>query len=129
MTRRGLVTAGIMAILVGGAAAGIWANLHHEEVQARQALQVEAGQQLFQSLCETCHGPAGDGSGGAPDLTNGEVVSKYPTTQALAHFIQTRMPASDPHSLTARQAQDLALWIDSLSSRPNQNVAKLKLLP
>ncbi|MCY0879170.1 MAG: c-type cytochrome [Firmicutes bacterium] len=79
----------------------------------RQEAQV--GQQLFSALCETCHGPDGNGAGGAPNLNNGDILQKYPTVSQLTTFIQQRMPASDPGVLTPLQARDLAVWIWSLN--------------
>jgi mono/diheme cytochrome c family protein len=109
--------------LVMGAAlvtfSGLWA--WHRDAQASRAslIRIEAsqGQHLFHAMCETCHGPDGDGAGGAPNLMNGEVLQQYPTVSQLATFIQERMPATNPGILTNSEARDLALWIQALNPR------------
>jgi len=100
----------IASVIVIGA--GAWLYHHHQQWKEDQVMaQAQTGGLLYGSMCETCHGPAGNGSGGAPVLNNGTVLQEYPTTAALSQFIQTHMPASNPGILTHQQAIDLALWI------------------
>lgn len=106
------------ALLMGIFAAGLagWAYQQYQLKEAATvAARANAGQVLFSAMCETCHGLGGNGAGGAPSLQNGQVMAQYPTQAALARFIQTHMPASDPGILTNQQAVDLALWIQTLN--------------
>ncbi|PSR23443.1 MAG: cytochrome C [Sulfobacillus thermosulfidooxidans] len=88
-------------------------------IKAQQVSQEQAGRVLFANLCATCHGPGGDGSGGAPNLTDGRVLQKYPTSQALGTFIQQRMPASAPGTLNPDETRDLVLYIQRLNRGPS----------
>lgn len=90
---------------------------HHSRVRAVSHQQAVEGQQFFNQSCITCHGPGGNGAGGAPNLNDGKVIKKYASLTALQHFIQTHMPASDPGSLRSFQSRDLAIYIRSLNSR------------
>ncbi len=97
---------------------GLWGYMAHRQREFRVMAtvnQAEVGHQLFHALCATCHGPGGNGAGGAPVLNDGQTLAKYRTTSSLAQFIQTHMPASDPGILTSQQAVDLALWIKALN--------------
>ncbi len=120
---------GIAAGLIISGAGAVLAQHHQVTQAAHREVMLETGRDLYRSLCETCHGPAGDGAGGAPNLVDGQVVSQYPTTKALAGFIQKRMPASDPRSLTSIQARQLALWIRHLNHLSDSSPVQLKLIP
>ncbi len=102
---------------IGCAAYGIYHEAHMQAVAKDSARQASDGQELFAAMCQTCHGRGGDGSGGAPVLNSGATVRDYRDTGALAHFIRTRMPASDPGVLTRPEAWDLALFINKLNHR------------
>lgn len=107
---------GVMGVVLVGAGAAGWMFHRHQAAQAQVAAdEAETGRMLFRTLCAACHGPGGDGAGGAPILNDGQTVAKYPTVAALAGFIQTHMPASDPGILTAQESQDLAVWIRHLN--------------
>lgn len=101
-------------------AAGAW-GFSWEEGQVRatkfERVQAQTGAVLFRSLCVSCHGMGGNGSGGAPALDNGAVMLAYPTLKALESFIHTKMPASDPGRLSLREAQDLAEYIRWLNRK------------
>ncbi len=117
MTRR--AWAGVVAFILLGLGSGYLA-VHEVANQAHQkaaAQEAASGQQLFVSMCATCHGPDGNGAGGAPVLDDGRVLGKYPTLSALSHFIQTRMPATDPGMLSTAQAQNLAVFINKVNHR------------
>lgn len=66
------------------------------------------------SKCASCHGPQGSGTSSAPAL-NGTgsvpVTTTYPTPEAMATFIHQNMPLTNPGSLTASQADELAAYI------------------
>lgn len=83
--------------------------------QQALARQQQRGARAFRAMCETCHGPQGNGAGGAPNLNHRGFLQQYTTATALAHFIQQRMPASDPGILTPAQAQDLAQYLRGLN--------------
>lgn len=107
----------IMAVVTVSGGALLY---HRDQTIATARLdRIEAfgGKELFADLCETCHGPGGDGAGGAPVLNDGTVLQTYPTPPTLSHFIQTHMPASDPGILTVQETTDLALYIFQLNHR------------
>lgn len=121
MKSRLWIVVGLVVVVLGMGGAFYW---HERQLAASVRLksqQAQVGQQLFQSLCITCHGPGGNGSGGAPVLNDGSVLQKYATTSRLSQFIQTHMPASNPGMLTHQQAQDLALYIKKLNHALNSN--------
>lgn len=120
---------GIAASLIIAGAGAILAEHHQVSQAAHREAMLEKGRDLYRTLCETCHGPAGDGAGGAPSLVDGHVVSQYPTIEALAQFIRSRMPASDPRSLTPIQSRQLALWIRHFNHLSNPSPLQLKLIP
>lgn len=73
------------------------------------------GASLFRSQgCTSCHGPQGQGTSAAPAL-NGSgpvpILSTYPTPASLASFIHAYMPLTNPGSLTATQADELAAYL------------------
>lgn len=73
------------------------------------------GASLFRSEgCTSCHGPQGSGTSAAPAL-NGTgsvpILSTYPTPASLATFIHANMPLTNPGSLTATQADELAAYV------------------
>ncbi|WP_053960510.1 c-type cytochrome [Sulfobacillus thermosulfidooxidans] len=88
-------------------------------IKAQHVNEEQAGGVLFANLCATCHGPGGDGSGGAPNLSDGHVLQKYPTSQALSTFIQQRMPATAPGTLNPDETRDLVLYIQRLNRGPS----------
>ncbi|MCY0863576.1 MAG: c-type cytochrome [Sulfobacillus sp.] len=103
---------GVVVVLSAGA---LGYHDHQTAATTSQLQEAQAGAVLFQQMCETCHGPGGNGAGNAPVLNDGSVTTTYPTTTALANFIQTHMPASDPGILTSQQATELALYIRQLN--------------
>jgi mono/diheme cytochrome c family protein len=74
---------------------------------------VPPGQRLFMAECAACHGPAGDGAGGAPALDTG--LAGYPSPAALARYIRRAMPATAPGSLSPGQARALAAYLWALN--------------
>lgn len=104
------------ALTVG---AGVLLHHRHQVVATRQMERTEAvgGKELFSDLCETCHGPGGNGAGGAPPLNDGTVLQTYSTPAAMEGFIQAHMPASDPGILTAQETADLTFYIFQLNHR------------
>ncbi|MHB1610223.1 MAG: c-type cytochrome [Sulfobacillus sp.] len=109
----GFVTVMIAVLTIGGV---LW--YQHQQAVATIQLQTReatAGQALFAAMCETCHGPGGNGAGGAPVLNDGAVLQKYSTPASLSAFISSNMPASDPGILTTQEATDLTLYIFQLS--------------
>jgi mono/diheme cytochrome c family protein len=109
---------GFIAIMVVVLAAGGLLWRHHQQTVASiqlQSREATAGKELFAGLCETCHGPGGDGAGGAPILNDGSVLKTYTSPSSLSAFIQTHMPASNPGMLNSQEATDLALYIFELN--------------
>lgn len=104
-----------VALLTVGAIA-FWVNHQHQQSVTLTTHEIQDGRQLFDNLCESCHGPDGDGQGGAPALDNGQVLEQYRSLDQLAEFLQQRMPASYPGILTHQQAVDLSLWIRAINN-------------
>jgi cytochrome c len=83
-------------------------------VSPRRAAQ---GAALFRSAaCDSCHGPAGQGSSAAPALDGSgpTPVLANPATnspQKLATFIRRNMPLNHPGILTRDQAASLAAYV------------------
>lgn len=105
------------ALVAAGSGFLIWQHQQHVAEVAVETQQAVTGKQLFASMCVTCHGPGGNGAGGAPILNDGSVLQKYSTVTSLAAFIQSNMPASDPGILTSQQSTELALYIFHLNHR------------
>lgn len=73
---------------------------------------VTAGAKLYASTCESCHGKGGIGTASAPRLAApSAVVSQFGTESSLEAFIAHNMPATNPGSLTATQAHNVAGYI------------------
>ncbi len=111
------IALGVTGVLVLGA--GVLLNHRHQVMATTKLERTEAagGKELFLDLCETCHGPGGNGAGGAPTLNDGVVLQTYPTPASLEQFIQTHMPASDPGILTKQETTDLTFYILQLNHR------------
>lgn len=73
---------------------------------------VSSGQTLYATQCESCHGNTAAGGNGGPSLRG--TPAKYGSQAALAGYIQTNMPQTNPHSLTTAQADNLAAYLFSL---------------
>ncbi|AUW94780.1 c-type cytochrome [Sulfobacillus sp. hq2] len=116
MTKRWITFLGA-GLLIAASGVGLYdeTQVTTHVVMAQQ--EAQEGQELFASLCQTCHGPGGDGAGGAPVLNDGVTVTKYANTSALAQFIQSRMPATNPGILSPSQARNLAWYIIKLNHR------------
>ena len=72
-----------------------------------------SGAAIFQAECQKCHGAGGAGGSG-PALNGGVVQQTFPTVSALETFIKQNMPADQPGTLTAAQAQAAAEYVWSL---------------
>ncbi|MCL6561440.1 MAG: cytochrome c [Firmicutes bacterium] len=107
---------GLLAFLLG------WgAGRQHAQALVRPDPQVQRGAWLYAAECQVCHGLGGNGAPGAPALDGARLWRDYPSQAALVDFIQARMPASRPGSLTRAQAEDLAAYLRSLDplARPH----------
>jgi mono/diheme cytochrome c family protein len=107
---------GLLAFLLG------WgAGWQHARALAQPDPQVQRGAWLYAAECQACHGLGGNGAPGAPALDGARLWRDYPSQAALVEFIQARMPASRPGSLTHEQAEDLAVYLRSLDplARPH----------
>jgi mono/diheme cytochrome c family protein len=60
--------------------------------------QSKEGQSLYDDKCAKCHGPAGNGSGGAPDLASDAFTADWDslTLSQMADRIRTSMPQDSP---------------------------------
>ncbi len=66
-----------------------------------------AGQTVFNTRCEGCHG-----GGGAPTVIGaGASLAKYATAQGLYGKISSTMPAANPGSLTQQQYLEVTTYI------------------
>jgi thiosulfate dehydrogenase len=74
------------------------------------------GRQIFAATCTLCHGPNGAGVPPFPALwgpASFSIGASMARQERAASFIFHNMPQSNPGSLTAQQAFDLAAFIDS----------------
>ncbi|MCL8208865.1 MAG: cytochrome c [Actinomycetia bacterium] len=106
---------GPVVFLVLGVVTGIlWARAAAEAgPRPVSPVTMAEGQQLYAIDCATCHGPAGDGAGGAPRLDTG--LASFSTEAALASFIRRNMPATAPGTLTPHQARAVATYLWTLN--------------
>jgi mono/diheme cytochrome c family protein len=84
--------------------------------------QATRGQAMFNERCAPCHGET-LGGGLAPPLTGGAFVSDFDSQPLsdLVEKIQRTMPASDPGTLTTRQAADIVAYILKVGTFPAGN--------
>jgi len=74
-----------------------------------------AAAKLYATTCAVCHGAQGQGKVG-PALNTSLVTQTFTTQASLAAFIQQNMPLSNPGSLSASQAAELAAYVETLAS-------------
>lgn len=109
-----------MAVLSLVVLGGAMLAYHRGQVRATMKIdrqEAAGGRELYVDLCETCHGPGGNGAGGAPILNDSTVLQTYQTPARLGQFIQTHMPASDPGTLSEQETTDLTFYIFQLNHR------------
>jgi len=75
--------------------------------------QASEGQALYDAKCATCHGPEGDGSGGAPGLANDSFTADWDglTLAQMVNRIRTSMPQDSPGSLTRPQTSAITAYL------------------
>lgn len=115
--RQTTVALGIAGALVLGGGVLLLHRHHVVAIAKMERTEAVGGKELFLDLCETCHGPGGNGAGGAPILNDGAVLQTYSSPVSLEQFIQTHMPSSDPGILTEQEATDLTFYIYELNHR------------
>jgi mono/diheme cytochrome c family protein len=71
--------------------------------------QVTAGQKVYTTNCESCHGASLEGVTGPP-LTQ-STISRFGTAQQLVDFTSQLMPQNAPGSLSREQYYDVAAFI------------------
>src|SRR6185503_5000986 len=81
--------------------------------------QATRGQAMFNERCAPCHGET-LGGGLAPPLTGSAFISDFDSQPLsdLVEKIQRTMPASDPGTLTPRQAADIVAYILKVGKFP-----------
>ncbi len=72
---------------------------------------IAEGSGLFSSTCAVCHGENGQGINGPALWGPNSAVRSFSSFAPLEEFIQDNMPASNPGSLTAHQAQQVSSFI------------------
>ena len=81
--------------------------------------QATRGQAMFNERCAPCHGET-LGGGLAPPLTGSAFISDFDSQPLsdLVEKIQRTMPASDPGTITTRQAADIVAYILKVGKFP-----------
>lgn len=82
-----------------------------------QKVAVTDGIRLYNSSCQTCHGPGGVGGSANVPLNTQKLKVDFIHRQTLAVFIQLNMPENNPGSLTAQQSVALAYYIWTLAGK------------
>lgn len=83
---------------------------------------VEAGEELYEQFCATCHGLFGEGEGRWPVLAGGQdtlteerptktVGSYWPYASTLYDYIRRAMPFTAPRSLSDQQVYDITAYV------------------
>lgn len=106
-----------LARYIGGLPGGGVSNIvpQKERVPIAQ-LSIERGQMLYQQKCTACHMPDGRGTGPFPALwgrqsfNDGAGMGRIYT---LAAFIHNAMPLGNGGTISLRDAQDIARFIDA----------------
>lgn len=71
-----------------------------DEAEAVAAGDPAAGEELFDQVCITCHGPGGEGIEGlGKDMTTSEFIASQTDAELLA-FVKTGRPVGDPANTT-----------------------------
>lgn len=83
---------------------------------------IEAGEELYEQFCATCHGLFGEGEGRWPVLAGGQdtlteerptktVGSYWPYASTLYDYIRRAMPFTAPRSLSDQQVYDITAYV------------------
>jgi len=72
------------------------------------------GKQLFDANCATCHGAGGVGGGVGPTLKNEKSRKNYAQTVAWIKNPQPPMPKLYPSTLSEKDVEDAAAYVQSL---------------
>src|SRR5438270_580701 len=105
-----------MAFLSRGVPAG--AQVEGQGVPALEPLagDTSRGAKLYAGNCAACHGTSGEGGVAAPPVWGPQsynIGAGMARVRTAAAFIRVAMPQSRPGSLSAQQAFDLAVYINS----------------
>ncbi len=79
-------------------------------VLAYTGAQAGAGQQVFASICASCHGTT-LGGGMGPALTGATFQASWRTAAALFQFVSQQMPLSAPGSLAQEQYWNVVAYL------------------
>jgi cytochrome c553 len=83
--------------------------------------EIPRGEQVYQTLCVKCHGPAGEGTKKHADRLTGEK-----SLAELAKYIEKSMPEDEPGKCTSEDAQQVAAYIYDAFYSP---IAQARLRP
>ncbi|MCC6176818.1 MAG: cytochrome c [Chloroflexi bacterium] len=72
--------------------------------------QLARGQQVWNEVCSTCHGPDSTNAD-APRLLEPNSLRHFPTAAAVFGFASVSMPFDNPGSLTDQQYWDVIAWL------------------
>ena len=107
----GIWRAGAVALL----AVVAWAVVAGPAARAYTPEQVAAGQQVYATICATCHGDRGEGgmpdAPDAPPLIGARALTGFRDGQDVYDFIVDSMPQDEPGSLTAEQYWNVLAWL------------------
>ena len=105
-----------MAFLSLGVPAGSQVDGQSLPKLAKMAGDTTRGAAVFSGQCSRCHGASGQGNGIAPPLWGNKSYNKgagMSRIGMLASFAHQLMPLDNPRTLTARQAYDVAAYVNS----------------
>src|SRR5215471_2642192 len=83
--------------------------------------EIARGEQVYQTLCAKCHGPAGEGTKKHADRLIGDK-----SLAELAKYIEKSMPEDEPGKCSGEDAQQVAAYIYDAFYSP---IAQARLRP
>jgi mono/diheme cytochrome c family protein len=73
------------------------------------------GAKVYAASCASCHGAKAQGTTSGPPLKTPDLLHRFVSEAKLREFIAHNMPASNPGSLSAAQANDVSSYVWKLA--------------